>query len=301
MAYVNTSVGTANTDLDDFVPQLWAEGINNYIEEQFVLANIVDTSLSALVKQRGDVVHIPLMTEKSATATTPAAFSAITDNLTYHSNNDDEKTITVDKLYYSAQIISDIANVQASPEFFDMYVKGMGYAIGRKVEALIADDITGLTVGNTVQLDLSANNTFAAADMGNVLKVMAQNNFDPTDGWAMVVSPTLYGSMMQITNFTSADFSGSGGLAVKGGRGLVGTLAGMPVYVSNRMKETTTNDHIAGAIFQPENAKLLYQIEPKVVSEYSVDFLGTKIAAYTACGFDFVKDGEIITLTNLGG
>jgi len=300
MAYTNTRVGTANTDLDDFVPELWAEGINNYIEEQFVLANIVDTSLSSLVKQRGDVVHIPLMTEKSATATTPADFSNLTDNLTYHSNNDDEKTITVDKLYYSAQIISDIANVQASPEFFDMYVKGMGYSIGRKVEALIADDITGLTVGNTVEQPLSASNTFAAADMGNVLKVMAQNNFDPTAGWAMVVSPTLYCSMMQITNFTSADFSGSGGLAVKGGRGLVGTLAGMPVYVSNRMKETATDNHIAGAIFQPQNAKLLYQIEPKVVSEYSVDFLGTKIAAYTACGFDFVKDGEIITLTNIG-
>lgn len=300
MAYTNTRVGTANTDLDDFVPELWAAGINNYIEEQFVLANIVDTSLSSLVKQRGDVVHIPLMTEKSATATTPADFSNLTDNLTYHSNNDDEKTITVDKLYYSAQIISDIANVQASPEFFDMYVKGMGYAIGRKVEALIADDITGLTVGNTVEQPLGTSNTFVAQDMGNVLKVMAQNNFDPTAGWAMVVSPTLYGSMMQITNFTSADFSGSGGLAVKGGRGLVGTLAGMPVYVSNRMKETTTDNHIAGAIFQPQNAKLLYQIEPKVVSEYSVDFLGTKIAAYTACGFDFVKDGEIITLTNVG-
>ena len=300
MAYVNTSVGSANTDLDDFVPQLWSEGINNYIEEQFVLANIVDTSLSALVQKKGDVVHIPLMTEKDAEATTPAAFSAITDNLTYDSNNDDEKTITIDKLYYSAQIISDIAHVQASPEYFDMYVKGMGYDIGRKVEALIADDITGLTVGNTVQLDLSANNTFAAEDMGNVLKTMAQNNFDPTSGWAMVVSPTLYGHMMQITNFTSADFTGSGGLSVQGGRGLVGTLAGMPVYVSNRMKETTTNNHIAGAIFRPDNAKLLYQIAPKVVSQYSVDFLGTKVAAYVACGFDFVRDSEIITLTNLG-
>ena len=83
MAYVNTSVGSANTDLDDFVPQLWSKGINDYISEQFVLANIVDTSLSALVQQKGDVVNIPLMTEKSATATTPAAFSAITDNLTY--------------------------------------------------------------------------------------------------------------------------------------------------------------------------------------------------------------------------
>ena len=299
MAYVNTSTASG-TDLDDFIPQLWSKGINDYISEQFVLANIVDTSLSALVQKKGDIVNIPLMTEKSATDTTPAAFSAITDNLTYHSPTDDVKQITVDKLYYSAQIISDIAHVQASPEYFDMYVKGMGYSIGRLVEKLIADYITGLTVGDTVQLDLDANNVFDAGDMGNVLRTMAQNNFDPTSGWAMVVSPTLYGSMMQISNFTSADFTASNGGVISGGRGNVGTLAGMPVYVSNRMKETTTNNHIAGAIFRPDNAKLLYQIAPKVVSQYSVDFLGTKVAAYVACGFDFVRDGEIITLTNLG-
>ena len=299
MAYVNTSTASG-TDLDDFIPQLWSKGIIDYMEEQFVLANIVDTSLSALVKAKGDIVNIPLMTEKTAQDTTPAAFSAITDNLTYHSPTDDVKTITVDKLYYSAQIISDIAHVQASPEYFDMYVKGMGYSIGKLVEKLIADDITALGVSNTVELPLDANNVFDAGDMGNVLKTMAQNNFDPTNGWAMVVSPTLYGSMMQISNFTSADFTASNGGNIKGGRGNVGTLAGMPVYVSNRMKETTTNDHIAGAIFRPDNAKLLYQIAPKVVSQYSVDFLGTKVAAYVACGFDFVRDGEIITLTNLG-
>ena len=296
MAYVNTSTASG-TDLDDFIPQLWSKGIIDYMEEQFVLANVVDTSLSALVKAKGDIVNIPLMTEKTAQDTTPAAFSAITDNLTYHSPTDDVKTITVDKLYYSAQIISDIAHVQASPEYFDMYVKGMGYSIGKLVEKLIADDITALGVSNTVELPLDANNVFDAGDMGNVLKTMAQNNFDPTNGWAMVVSPTLYGSMMQISNFTSADFVGSQGGIIKGGRGNVGTLAGMPVYVSNRMKETTTNNHIAGAIFRPDNAKLLYQIAPKVVSQYSVDFLGTKVAAYVACGFDFVRDGEVIVLT----
>ena len=299
--YVNTSVGSNNTDLDDFIPQLWSNGVNDYIEEQFVLAGIVDTSLSALVKQKGDVVNIPLMTEKTAQDTTPAAFSAITDTLTYHSPNDDVKAITVNKLYYSAQIISDIAHVQASPEYFDMYVKGMGYAIGRKIEALVADDITGLGVANTIQQDLSANNTFAAPDLGNTLKTMAQNNMDPTSGYVLVVSPTLYGHMMQITNFTSGDFAGSGGLQTTlRQRGRVGTLGGMPVYVSNRMKETTSNNHIAGAVFHPDNAKLIYQIEPTVVSQYSVDFLGTKVAAHTACGFDFVKDGEVIVLTNLG-
>ena len=296
MAYVNTSTASG-TDLDDFIPQLWSKGILDYMEEQFVLANIVDTSLSALVKAKGDIVNIPLMTEKAAVDTTPAAQSAITDNIAYHSPTDDVKTITVDKLYYSGQIIPDISHVQASPEYFDMYVKGMGYAIGKLVEKLIADDITGLGVSNTVELPLDANNVFDAGDMGNVLKTMAQNNFDPTNGWAMVVRPTLYGSMMQISNFTSADFVGSQGGIIKGGRGNVGTLAGMPVYVSNRMKETTTNNHIAGAIFRTDNAKLLYQIAPKVVSQYSVDFLGTKIAAYVACGFDFVRDGEVIVLT----
>ena len=220
MAYVNTSTASG-TDLDDFIPQLWSKGIIDYMEEQFVLANVVDTSLSALVKAKGDIVNIPLMTEKTAQDTTPAAFSAITDNLTYHSPTDDVKTITVDKLYYSAQIISDIAHVQASPEYFDMYVKGMGYSIGKLVEKLIADDITALGVSNTVELPLDANNVFDAGDMGNVLKTMAQNNFDPTSGWAMVVSPTLYGSMMQISNFTSADFTGSNGGIIKGGRGKV--------------------------------------------------------------------------------
>ena len=47
-------------------------------------------------------------------------------------------------------------------------------------------------------------------------------------------------------------------------------------------------------------SELVYQIAPKVVSQYSVDFLGTKVAAYVACGFDFVRDGEVIVLTNLG-
>jgi len=296
MAYENTSTASG-TDIDDFIPQLWSKGIIDYMEEQFVLANIVDTSLSALVKKKGDIVNIPLMTEKAAVDTTPAEQSAITDNIAYHSPTDDVKTITVDKLFYSAQIIPDISDVQASPEYFDMYVKGMGYAIGKLVEKLICDDITGLTVGNTVELSLGAANVFDVGDMGDVLKTMAQNNFDPTNGWAMVVSPTLYGSMMQITQFTSSDFTASQGGIIKGGRGRVGTLAGMPVYVSNRMKETTTQNHIAGAIFRPDNAKLLYQIAPKVVSQYSVDFLGTKIAAYVACGFDFVRDGEVIVLT----
>ena len=75
MAYVNTSTASG-TDLDDFIPQLWSKGINDYVSEQFVLANVVDTSLSALVQKKGDIVNIPLMTEKSAEDTTPAAFSA---------------------------------------------------------------------------------------------------------------------------------------------------------------------------------------------------------------------------------
>ena len=299
MAYVQTRVGNADEAIDDFIPQMWAKGVNDYVSEKFVISALMDTSLSSLVSKKGDVVNIPLMGAKTAQETTPTLFTDATDNLTYHAPNDDVKQITINQLFYSAQIISDIADVQASPEYFDMYVKGMGHAIGVSVEKLVVDTITGLTVGNTVQQDLAASNQYRAADMQATLKLMAQNDLDPSDGYIMVVSPTLYGDMMGQEKFTSADYRTAVG-GVDGGRGLVGSIGPMPVYVSKRMKETATNDHIAGAILKPDNGKLLYQIAPKVVSQYSVDFLGTKIAAYTACGFDFVRHGEIVTLTNLG-
>jgi hypothetical protein len=72
----------------------------------------------------------------------------------------------------------------------------------------------------------------------------------------------------------------------------------MPVYVSDRFTSGGTANTIVGAVFKPDNLKLAYQVDPTVVSQYSVDFLGTKLAAYVAYGAKIVDEGQVFGITN---
>ena len=117
----------------------------------------------------------------------------------------------------------------------------------------------------------------------------------------MVVSPELAASMMLVTAFTSADFANTIAAATPGGTPAVsqfGSMGGMPVYVSDRFTAVADTNTIVGAVFKPDNLKLAYQVAPKVVDQYSVDFLGTKVAAYTAYGATIVDEGQVFGITN---
>ena len=57
MAYNITGVGTANVDADNFVPELWSAGVQNYIKKKFLLANLVN-DVSFMVSNAGDTINI---------------------------------------------------------------------------------------------------------------------------------------------------------------------------------------------------------------------------------------------------
>ena len=56
MANNITGVGTANTDADAFVPELWSAGVQNYIKKKFVLANLVNESALLAARKNKRVV-----------------------------------------------------------------------------------------------------------------------------------------------------------------------------------------------------------------------------------------------------
>ena len=290
------------TDATVFIPEMWAAGVRGYFEKPTTFLSLADTSLSGLVKGQGDTIHIPKMTAKAATDTTPQAISAMTTNIAYHSPDDTETKLTINKLAYSAQILSDVTKIQASPEMFNMYVKGMGYAIQQDVENYVGDLFSGGTIGNMIESTISGtDNQFLLADLKTLIGLMYSNGCNPRDGFVMVVSPEVASHMMTISGFTSADFANSIGIASPSGSGNVatfGSIAGMPVYVSDRFTAATPADTIVGAVFQPDNLKLAYQVDPTVVSQYSVDFLGTKLAAYVAYGATIVDEGQVFGITN---
>ena len=111
MAWVNTD-GTATYGTGDgashFIPEIWSAGVKAYFEKPTTFLSLADTSLSGLVQSQGDTIHIPRMTEKTATATTPEAQSDDDNVITYHSPDDAETKLTINKLAYSAHIIMDV-------------------------------------------------------------------------------------------------------------------------------------------------------------------------------------------------
>ena len=285
MAYdagANTAVSLTygnTTDATVFVPEMWSAGVKGYFEKPTTFLSLADTSLSGLVKAQGDTIHIPKMAAKVATATTPQAVSALTANIAYHSPSDTETKLSINKLAYSAQIIADVVKIQASPEMFNMYVQGMGYAIQQDVENYVGDLFASGTIGNMVESTITTNdNKFILEDLETLIQLMYTNGANPRDGYVMVVSPELAAHFMTITAFTSADFANTIASALPAGNKDVaqfGTMGGMPVYVSDRFTAGGTANTIVGAVFKPDNLKLAYQVDPTVVSQYSVDFLGT--------------------------
>ena len=286
-----------------FVPELWSKGVKGYFEKPTTFLSLADTSLSGLVKKSGDTIHIPKMAAHSATATTPQAITALSnETIAYHSNDDAETKLTINKLAYSAHILSDVAKIQASPEMFNMYVQGMGYAIRQDVENYCGDLFASGTIGNMIESTITTNdNKFILEDLETLIGLMYTNGANPRDGFVMVVSPELAAHFMTISAFTSADFANTIAAASPGGTPAVsqfGSMGGMPVYVSDRFTAGGTANTIVGAVFKPENLKLAYQVDPTVVSGYSVDHLGTKVAAYVAYGATIVDEGQVFGITN---
>ena len=60
MAITGGMLGAAHTtsSADDFVPELWSEGIYRYFERGTIFKNLVE-DYSSLVKGSGDIVNIP--------------------------------------------------------------------------------------------------------------------------------------------------------------------------------------------------------------------------------------------------
>lgn len=295
--YASTAGGSV------FVPEMWAKAVEGYFRKPTTFLSLADTSLSGLVQKQGDTIHIPKMTIKAASATTPQAITALTGAIDYVQPDDTETKLTINKLAYSATIFSDIAMIQTTPELFSMYTKGFGYAIRQDVENYVGDLFASGTIGNMVESTITtADNKFILEDLETLIGLMYSNGANPRDGYVAVVSPELAAHFMTITAFTSADFTRNVAATAPSSDSATvaqfGTLGGMPLYVSDRFTAATPANTIVGAVFKPDNLKLAYQVEPTVVSQYSVDFLGTKVAAYVAYGATIVDEGQVFGITN---
>ena len=290
-------LGAAHTTstADDFVPELWSDGIYRYFERGTIFKNLVE-DFSSMVKGSGDIVNIPQI--DLVASSNKAADSLVT----YDATATTVTQLAINKHKYNAMLFEDILMIQSNADLVAKYSQMFGEALARAVDADIWAELDGVNEGAT----LAADDAMTAAEFQAALANLGENDVPYMDGdCSFVVNPTLAADIMDPSggiskNFWRADASGSGTVLVEGAtKGFIGKLFGINVYMSNTV--ATAGTAISGAIFHKSAAVCAVQQDVRVQSEYSIAALGTKVVAdmiYGAKLVDSANNKKGYKLTN---
>ncbi len=279
---------TVTTD-QHFIPEIWADGIYKFFERKTVFRGLVD-DYSALVgsKGYGDAINIPEMSIISASDKSAGS------DVSYDATATTTTQLAINKHKYVAKLFEDVAQIQSEADLVEKYAKMMGEALARQVDADIWAELDGLNQSQ----DLSADNTLNAATFEAALATLGENDVPYMDGeCSMVVNPTLFADILNPSAgiaqyFIRNDAVGEGNKGLRSG--MVGSLYGIDVYMSNTISSSGTDGTVVGGIFHKSAAVFASQQEVRVQSEYSVDALGTKVVSDLLYGCKIIDDSDNI-------
>ena len=273
---------TQNSDVTVFIPELWSEGVYRYFEKALTLKPFFD-DYSSLVQGRGDTLHIPTIQEVAS------ADKSANTSVDYTANVETTISLSIDQHKYAAKLFEDIAMVQANEQLFDKYAQSMAYALAKavdtKIEALLQ------TIGTTQTL--AADNSMSNADVETALGTLMSNDI-PADECAFFVNPLIYADLLNAKAFVASGSSAGVGFGADNAAmnsGQVGMLFGIPVMTSSLIPTTSSDGIEVGYLVHKSAIAVAVQQDIRVQSEYSVDYLGTKVVA------DIIY-GAVITTSN---
>jgi len=262
------------TTAANFIPELWRDAIADYAERKFQIRNQV-MDFSSLMSEGGDILHIPKVTEE--TAATLSSGSAVT----YGANTDGKVDLTVDQHAYEAKRIGDHVRIQESADLFNAYAKSMGYAIAKYIENYIAVSVVQSATGNDVTL--STDNVFTTALIRSGLQNLLDAGHDYADGETyFYCSPAAYMSALSLQDFYDSSRRGDG--QNPNVSGAVGSVYGMPTFVSTDWDDDGDTGDETASIFKKESVYLAMQLAPTVESARDIDYLSTSIVVHTLFG-----------------
>ena len=269
-AFSGDATQGTGSHLDVFIPELWADGVYRYFEKNLVFKPFFD-DYSSLVQGRGDTLHIPTVQEVAS------ADKSANAGVAYSVNTETDIDLSIDQHKYAAKLFEDIAMIQSNEQLFDKYAQSMAYALAKavdtKIEALLQ------TLGTTQTL--AADNSMSNADVETAIGTLLSNDI-PKEECAFFVNPLIYADLLNskafVTNNSGAGVGfGNDNPVMRTGE--VGMLFGIPVFTSSLIPTTTSTGIEAGYLVHKSAIAVAVQQDIRVQSEYSVDYLGTKVVA----------------------
>ena len=239
----SSTMGANNDTLAlEFVPEIWGQAIIESFNKNTIMTQC-GTDLSGIAKaQGGDKIRLPHIGVPTVKAVTQNAEVLEVDVSGGDTGVDTE--LLIDQHYAAPLWLPDAVKAQAAYDMFSLYSGQLGYAIAKAVDnhlmyTVVAQLTTVLGSGDGVNANATMNvevgEALTPAHTAALMGIIAGETGN-TDGWKIVLSPKAYGSLANTSNFGNSWTQGLGGIASDNnilGKGVVGSLLGMPVIASN--------------------------------------------------------------------
>ena len=245
------------------------------------MANLV-TRRDQDVANGGDIIHFPVTAQASAVAYTNG--KRVTDNLS--ANTDTEKTLTIDKFYFSGFHIPYHLAAQSKYDIKAERARAAGYAIAKQIDS----DISALYSSFTNGVINDAADDLIVADIINAYTTLNGNDV-PTSDRAWVFDPSAYGELLSMTGnyFISYDFRQGKPLE----NGLIGQILGSSVYQSTNVPTVSEGSPATtvykNMYFHKQALACAMQVTPDVDDVYDADTMGDLFNVKTAYGVALLR------------
>lgn len=281
-----TGMHTTTTNAVE-VPEVWSDLVLEFQRANLVMANLVERR-DVDVTHFGDIIHMPVTAEASATAYTNGM--RLTDNLS--ANTDTEKTITINKRYFSALHVQWDVKKQSKYDIKAERMSAAGYAIAKQIDndvSALADSLTTEIINDPAAT--GQTDAISLPDIINARRVLNNGDVPMTDRqW--VFSPDGEAQLYNISGnyFISYDFRSGRPLE----NGMLGSIMGDPVYKTTAI-DTRTEGSPAETVdnslyFHKQAFGLAMQTAPEVVSEdENTDTMGYLGAVRTLYGVGVLR------------
>ena len=284
-----------------FIPEVWSDEIVAAYKKNLVAANLFKKM--SFVGKKGDTVHIPSPTRGTA------SLKAENTQVTLQAATEGDIAVSIDKHYEYSRLIEDIVEAQALSSLRRFYTDDAGYALAKQVDTSLIqlgrgfNGSTGATYGGayiggdgTTAYTSGSSNASALTSAGIRRTVQRLDDADvPMEGRFFLIPPSARNTLMGISEYTAQSFVGEVGAGNTIRNGEIGSLYGIPVFVSSNADTATGGARIA-LMGHKDSAVLVEQQGVRSQTQYKQEYLGTLYTADTLYGVKELRDGACIAL-----
>jgi N4-gp56 family major capsid protein len=277
--------GSTTTTLNDLLPQIVAEALF-VASERSIMRPLVKNF--ALGPSQGKTVTVPIYPTQTAATLTEG------DEVSNSEVATSGATLTI-QTNAIRTMVTDLAVASSASNVVADLGRLFGEAIARKMDV----DLMALFDGFSVALGDGTGAVTPAAIFNAVAKLRSAGV--PLEGIACVLHPAIaYDLKAALTTQGNTAFAANGtsnDVANQALReGLIGRLAGIPVYESGNMANTGTAGDFKGGVFHRDALGLAMIGDISIETQRRASFVGTDVVAYAHYGVGEIYDGYGVEL-----